>query len=127
MNDEQYLQHCHAQFSNFAQRLRQRCNDLPESDSLRVLANNFCDAAQNTSGMYDRGPDLVDRLFTTYPDFAPDFPRDLLWFLGGECLHYMPDDEIATYQQLDEMRGEAAALGKVLDLHQARAELSKLQ
>ena len=39
----------------------------------------------------------------------------------------MPDEEIETYQQLDEMRAEAAAQGKVLDLRQARASLQKLQ
>ena len=49
-------------------------------------------------------PALVARLFTTYPDFAPTFPRELLWFFGGDCLHYMPDEEIATFQQLEELR-----------------------
>ena len=83
--------------------------------------------AEGERDLYLDGPQLVSRLFTTYPDFAPTFPRDLLWFLAGECLHYMPDEEIAIYQQLDELRAEAAAQGKTLDLRQARASLQQLQ
>ena len=83
--------------------------------------------ASGERDLYGEGPGLVSRLFTTYPDFAPTFPRDLLWFLAGECLHYMPDEEITTYQQLDDMRAEAAAQGKTLDLRQARASLARLQ
>jgi hypothetical protein len=35
---------------------------------------------------------------------TPLFPRDVLYLLGGECLHYMPDEEISAYQELDELR-----------------------
>ena len=69
----------------------------------------------------------MERLFTTYPDFAPTFPRDLLWFFGGECLHFMPDSELELYQKLDSQRHEAAARGEQLDLATARAKLLKLQ
>ena len=127
MNDEQYSQHCLQQFQAHASRLSTRCQDLPESDSLRQLSERFNDAAQSMDSLYNLGPALVDRLFVTYPDFAPDFPRELLWFLGGECLHYMPDEEITAYQQLDEMRAEAAARGEALNMREARASLMGLQ
>jgi hypothetical protein len=26
----------------------------------------------------------------------------LLWFFGGDCLHYLDDEEIAAYQARDE-------------------------
>lgn len=77
--------------------------------------------------LYTDGSSLVSRLFTTYPDFSPTFPRELLWFLGGDCLHFMPDDEIALYQALEEQREETAARGEIIDFTAARAKLLKLQ
>lgn len=101
---------------------------MAESDSLRQLALAFRQLADDDqSDLYSVGPGLVDRLFTTYPDFAPTLPRELLWFFGGDCLHYMPDDEIALYQQLDELRAAAASRGEILNLQTARAKLLKLQ
>ena len=47
-------------------------------------------------------------------------PRDLLWYFGGDCLHFMPDDEIAQYQLLDEHRADVEARGEVFDWQQAR-------
>ena len=127
MDDAQYASHCREQLRNFAQDTLVRTEHLPKEDSLRELAAAFSELSAGKRDLYLDGPSLVSRLFTTYPDFAPSFPRDLLWFLAGECLHYMPDEEIEAYQQLDEMRAEAAAQGKVLDLRQARASLQRVQ
>lgn len=123
MDDSQYATYCRAQLRGFSDTMLTRTEHLPENDSLRELAAAFAELASGARDLYLDGPGLVSRLFTTYPDFAPTFPRDLLWFMAGECLHYMPDEEIATYQQLDEMRAEAASRGKTLDLRQARASL----
>jgi hypothetical protein len=71
--------------------------------------------------------ELVARLFDTYPDFAPTFPRQLLWFLGGDCLHYMADEEILQYQQLEDLRVKAASSGKAFNFNDARAKLLNLQ
>ena len=127
MDDAQYASYCRDQLQDFATTLVKRTEHLPENDSLRELAAAFRQLADGERELYLDGPQLVSRLFTTYPDFAPTFPRDLLWFLAGECLHYMPDEEIAVYQQLDELRTEAVAQGKTLDLRQARASLQQLQ
>lgn len=127
MDDEQYAKYCHQQLRDFADTMVKRTEHLPQDDALRELAAAFAGLAEGGRDIYVDGPGLVSRLFTTYPDFAPTFPRDLLWFMAGECLHYMPDEEIAIYQQLDEMRAEAAAAGKTLDLRQARASLKQLQ
>src|SRR5690606_34978035 len=50
------------------------------------------------------GQDLICQVFHRYPQVAHLVPRDLLWFFGGDCLHYMPDEEISLYQELDERR-----------------------
>jgi hypothetical protein len=127
MDDAHYARHCREQLQAFADTFTTRTAHLPEEDALRELAGAFAELASGARDLYAEGPELVSRLFTTYPDFAPTFPRDLLWFLAGECLHYMPDAEIQLYQQLDEMRAEASAQGLVLDLRQARASLQQLQ
>jgi len=127
MNDEQYLQHCAELLASFSQELVTRTEHLPEEDSLRELAASFQAVADSGKDLYTEGANLVVRLFTTYPDFAPTLPRELLWFFGGDCLHFMPDEEIGQYQQLEEMRAAAAARGETLDLRDARAKLLKLQ
>jgi hypothetical protein len=127
MDDAHYARHCREQLREFADSFTQRTAHLPQEDALRELAAAFARLADGSHDLYEEGPLLVSRLFTTYPDFAPAFPRDLLWFLAGDCLHYMPDEEIQVYQQLDEMRAAAAEQGKLLDLRQARASLQQLQ
>ncbi len=127
MNDEQYLTYCRRLLAEFAQSFNQRTEALDAEDTLRELAVAFNELASGERELYGEGPGLISRLFTTYPDFAPTFPRDLLWFFGGECLHFMPDEEIDQHQQLAELRGEASASGEVLDFASARAKLLKLQ
>lgn len=128
MNDEQYLLHCRQLLAEFADTLSRRTESLADTDSLRELGDAFQRLARdNDADLYAEAPGLVNRLFTTYPDFAPTLPRELLWFFGGDCLHFMPDDEIALYQQLDDQRTEAASRGEIFDLRAARAKLLKLQ
>ena len=127
MDDAQYASHCRELLEQFAADMIKRTEHLPDTDSLKELAASFGALSSGERDLYLDGPVLVSRLFTTYPDFAPTLPRDLLCFLAGECLHYMPDEEIAAYQQLDEMRAEAAAKGEVLDLRQAKASLRQEQ
>ena len=115
MNDQQYLQHCRAQLDDFTATLVKRTTQLPEDHPLRELAEAFSALAADSSDFYTVAPELVARLFDTYPEFAPTFPRELLWFLGGECLHYMADEEIARFQQLDELRLAAASRGEILN------------
>jgi len=127
MDDASYLSHCRALLTEFAATLHKRTEFLPPEDSLRDLSDSFSALAGSELDLYTDGPGLVERLFITYPDFAPSFPRDLLWFLGGNCLHFLADPEIDTFQKLDTLRLEATARGEQLDLGAARAKLLKLQ
>lgn len=61
------------------------------------------------------GQDLICQIFHRYPQIAHLVPRDLLWYFGGDCLHYMPDEEISLYQTLDEQRFEAEEKGEAFD------------
>ncbi|RJG08778.1 dehydrogenase [Pseudomonas cavernicola] len=53
------------------------------------------------------GQDLLCQVIHRYPQITHLVPRDLLWFFGGDCLHFMPDEEITLFQALDERRYEA--------------------
>ena len=61
------------------------------------------------------GQDLVCQVIQRYPQIAHLVPRDLLWFFGGDCLHYMPDEELDLYQRLEELRYEAERRGEPFD------------
>jgi hypothetical protein len=127
MNDNQYRQHCLEMLSKFSQLMTQQAQATSETDPLRELSAAFAALVDGSSDLYSAGPDLVSRLFASCPHLAPAFPRELLWFLGGDCLQLMPDEEITLYQQLDEQRWEASAKGELLDYHGVRANLLKLQ
>lgn len=63
-------------------------------------------------------------LFVTHnPNLAPLIPRELLWFLAGECLHFMPDEEIAKFQQLEDEEIYAQENKLAFDYQQAKAKI----
>jgi len=70
------------------------------------------------------GQDLICQVIQRYPQIAHLVPRDLLWFFGGDCLHFMPDEEIALYQTLDERRFEAEQNDEPFDWNQEKQLLA---
>ena len=72
----------------------------------------------------EQGQWLISRIVSTYSHLMPLLNRDLLWFFGGDCLHYMPDSEILFYQQLDELRYAAEEHNKPFDYVDAKRRLS---
>ncbi|BCG25478.1 hypothetical protein TUM18999_36690 [Pseudomonas tohonis] len=70
------------------------------------------------------GQDLIAQVFHRYPQIAHLVPRDLLWFFGGDCLHFMPDEEIALFQRLDERRFEAEENDEPFDWNQEKQFLA---
>ncbi len=70
------------------------------------------------------GQDLICQVIQRYPQIAHLIPRDLLWFFAGDCLHYMPDDEIALYQALEERRYDAEQNDEPFDWNQEKQLLA---
>jgi hypothetical protein len=70
------------------------------------------------------GQDLISQVFHRYPQIAHLVPRDLLWFFGGDCLHFMPDEEIELFQRLDERRYEAEQNDEPFDWNQEKQLLA---
>jgi len=71
------------------------------------------------------GQDLMCQVIQRYPQIAHLVPRDLLWFFGGDCLHFMPDEELHVYQQLEERRYEAERNDEPFDWHQEQQLLTQ--
>lgn len=69
------------------------------------------------------GQELLCRIISHYPHLTPLLYRDLLWFFGGDCLHFMPESEIAKFQALDELRYTDEAAAKDFSYENARAKI----
>lgn len=72
------------------------------------------------SDLLIQGQQLLCKIVAGYPHLMPLLPRDLLWFFGGDCLHYMPDEEIRTFQDLDEQRETAKENNEAFSYENAR-------
>ncbi|ETI57991.1 PA2817 family protein [Marinomonas profundimaris] len=62
--------------------------------------------------------EVLSRFIRCYANLVPLIKRELLWFVGGECLHFLGDEEITLYQQLEDRLYE-------LDSQNLRADISK--
>mgnify|MGYP006202662465 FL=1 len=70
------------------------------------------------------GQDLICQVIQRYPQIAHLVPRDLLWFFAGDCLHFMPDEELDLYQRLEERRYEAEQSDEPFDWNQEKQLLN---
>lgn len=73
---------------------------LNQLSSLIIALNE-----QTLAANFD-GQAWLGRLFRNYPTYAPHLGREVLWYFGGEALHFMPDQEIEKFQALDDMVAE---------------------
>ena len=129
MKPSDYFRH-HQQLLND---LHQHCLQQPPfnqdeaSDTdkqLLTALQQLCEADQKNADIEHLGRSVISRLIGHYPHITPAISRDLLWFFGGDCLHFMGDDELALYQQLDERLFDAAE--QPVSYAQAKAEVFKL-
>ncbi|KAA0696410.1 dehydrogenase [Halopseudomonas laoshanensis] len=96
---------------------------VPEESNLLFLERFDELITQLEAGDHDSlhaGQDIMCQIISRYPQIAHMIPRDLLWYFGGDCLHFMPDEEIAQYQLIDEHRAAAEARGEEFNWEQAR-------
>ncbi len=65
------------------------------------------------------GQTLLSQIVSSFPHITPSVPRALFWYFGGDCMHYLGDEEIAHFQQLEERYHELQReQGKTLDYEQ---------
>jgi hypothetical protein len=96
-------------------------SDLELLDSLKLLSET-----EQLDDEYNfQGQALICRMITHYPHITPSINRDLLWYFGGDCLHYLSDEEISLYQQVDELLFQAQNEGQPLDINTAKTRVFK--
>jgi hypothetical protein len=112
-----------AKLSDADQAFNQNNTILPQFDAL-IEQLKQPSVEQTDAAMFE-GAQWMYRFLTLNPELAPAIHRDLLWFFGGECLHFMPDEEIERFQRLDDMEADALASGADFDRQQAKASIFK--
>ncbi|HSG91160.1 MAG TPA: PA2817 family protein [Pseudomonadales bacterium] len=55
------------------------------------------------------GREFLVTVQSQFPDLWPLVDRQLLWFFGGDCLHFLDDAEIDAFQAADDALARAAA------------------
>lgn len=73
--------------------------DMPNDETLTQLQKLLLDFEQNTDSAILDTQQWLAKIFNFYPQLAPIIPRALLWFIGGECLHYLTDEELLSFEQ----------------------------
>ena len=70
--------------------------------------NNLLDSIQNKEIDYSfQAQDIIAQFIRCYANLVPLIRRELLWFIGGECLHYLGDEEVSFFQELEDRLYEA--------------------
>ncbi|MGY0219135.1 PA2817 family protein [Endozoicomonadaceae bacterium StTr2] len=118
------------------QQLRQLARTLPpaleviiDEDTVKVISdrldNIIVGLEHGGEDALQDGQLFICQIIGNYPQLTPMITRDLLWFFGGDCLHFMPDEELEKFQQLDEQQAEAVSKGEHFDWSEARTVLNK--
>ncbi|MES2676528.1 MAG: PA2817 family protein [Pseudomonadota bacterium] len=97
------------------------CRENCEQDDMDFLAALEQLPTIGGAALLIQGQELLCKIVAGYPQLMHELPRDLLWFFGGDCLHYMPDEEISLYQLLDEQRQAAQESNSNFSYENARA------
>ena len=50
------------------------------------------------------GREVITTVQLHYPELWAALDRRLLWFFGGDCLHFLDDEEIDAFQREDDAR-----------------------
>ena len=73
------------------------CSDTLYAQRLQQLQT---DPTQDNTK--DIGQWLITTAVAKYAHIVPLIPRDLFWYFGGDCMHFLGDEEITSFQHLDE-------------------------
>jgi len=96
--------------------------DEADNEFLEDL-ERLSEGTQINETFISKGQASLCRIVARYPELTPLAHRDLFWLFGGDCLHFMPDEEIALYQRLDERRYSLESEGKTFNFAEERAQL----
>lgn len=108
MSSPDYFQHHQQLLAALYQQCSQSlpfCDDQASDVDREFMESlkSISEASHIDEDLQHRGQNLIARIVAHYPHITPLVNRDLFWFFGGDCLHYMGDDELTLYQRLDEL------------------------
>lgn len=108
-------------FQSFNSALEAFLKETPDHDrqsceETAALLAQTGQALEARSNYLELGQQLLSRLVSHFPAFTPHVQRDLFWFFGGDCLHFLSDEEIAKFQQLEERYHDAGEDADYSDL-----------
>lgn len=69
-----------------------------------ILDSSTAPATQIELGQW-----VLSQIVSNYQSIMPAVPRSLFWYFGGECMHYLGDEEIELFQKLEESYHEGLA------------------
>lgn len=111
-------------FSNLVQQLASQCKaGLPGHgghsqdaiDSMLDAVEQLTAAMTSQQNSAEQGQDLLCAIIAHFPDIAAVMHRDLLWCFAGDCLHFLSDEELDRYQQLEERYYEECGANDAAD------------
>lgn len=102
-------------------------NSEPEPQAAHFLTRltELSNCEQWQDQQYQEAQQLVESIIANYPLLTPALNRDLLWLLGGNCMHFLGDEEIASFQRIDEYQYEAQQKGEALSFKEAKLAVMK--
>lgn len=109
-----------------AKQMPRLADDAPRDEADNEFLEDLGRLGESTQVNEDfitKGQASLCRIVARYPELTPLAHRDLFWLFGGDCLHFMPDEEIAIYQRLDERRYSLENEGKTFNFAEERAKL----
>jgi len=80
--------------------------DPPPEELERLIARleRLLELMNQASPDYEhQGRLVITTIQSQFPDLWPRVDRELLWFFGGDCLHYLGDEEIAAFQEREDL------------------------
>ncbi len=94
------------QLVKFTENLPVALTQIIQEEQQKELITSLQEACETLDSDTINGWQLAQNWFFCFignhPQLTPIVPRDLLWFLGGDCLHFLTDDEISQFQKIED-------------------------
>jgi len=101
------LQHHIQQLTELHQKLTGARESKVLSDAMLHQLEQIIDQLTQQSGTaWQDASAWLANTMSIAPQVTPLINRELLWFFGGDCLHFLTDEEIDTFQRRDEAEEE---------------------
>ena len=95
-----------SQLESLLQQVEQTLGATGSSEAVDMIKQRFEQIFAAIDGGHEYtylAQDAVSNLITMHPNLTALIPRQLLWQLGGTCLHFLGDEEIDQFSSADEL------------------------